>query len=66
MAAIAECAKAIKAMGSENGADEMKQLQRLTEEAIATTAEVANKLNLPLEQTHNKVRPAAAATDPNQ
>ena len=44
MAAIAECAKAIKTMGSDNGADEMAQLQRLMEKAVTTDTEVASKL----------------------
>ena len=41
-------------------------MQRLTEEAIATNAEVASKLNLPLKQARNEVRPAATATDQGQ
>ena len=61
MAAIAECAKAIKEMGNENGAEEMKQLQRLTEEAIATNAEVADKLHLPSRGLSKK--PAEATTN---
>ena len=63
-AAIAECAKAIKAMGSENRADEMEQFQRLTEKAIATNREVASKLNLPAERTRSEVRPAVTMTEP--
>ena len=34
MAAIADCAKAIKKMGNNNGEDEMKQLLQLTEKAV--------------------------------
>ena len=34
MAAIADCAKAIKNMGSNDGADEMQKLQQLTEKAV--------------------------------
>ena len=62
MDVIAECAKTIKAMGSENRVDEMEQLQRLTEKAIATNIEATNKmLSLPTEQTRGGVRPASAA-----
>ena len=66
MAAIAECAKAIKTMGSDNGADEMKQLQRLTEKAVATNAGVASKLNLPAEQTRSAIREAPTVQEPWQ
>ena len=65
-AAITECAKTIKAMGSENGADKMKQLQHLTEKAIATNTDVASKLNLPAEQTRSKVRSASTVKEPWQ
>ena len=34
MAAIADCDKYIKNMGSNDGADEMQQLLKLTEEAV--------------------------------
>ena len=34
MAAIADCAKAIKNMGSNNGADEMKQLLQLPDKSV--------------------------------
>ena len=44
----------------------MEQLQRLTEKAIATNAEVASKLNLPTERTRSEVRPAATMTEPWQ
>ena len=62
MAVIAECTKTIKAIGSKNGVDEMEQLQCLTERAITTNEEVADKmLRLPTEHTHGEVPPAAAA-----
>ena len=64
MAAIAECAKAIKTMGNANGADEMRQLQRLTEKAIATNPDVASKLHLPVEQTRRAIREAPTAEEP--
>ena len=73
MAAIAECAKAIKTMGSDNGADEMTQLQRLTEKAVATDTEVASKLLRPVEKTRSAIQEAPSIKkseqeplDPNQ
>jgi hypothetical protein len=66
MAAIAECAKAIKAMGSENGADEMEQLQRLTEKAIAADARVASKLNLPAEHAQGEGQTTTTSPEPWQ
>ena len=44
MEAIAECAKAIKGIGSRNGKDEMKQLRQLAEEALSKNPAVASQL----------------------
>ena len=41
MAAIADCAKYIKNMGSNNGADEMNQLLQPTEEAVRNNEAIA-------------------------
>jgi hypothetical protein len=67
MAAIVECAKAIKAVGSENGTDEMKQLQHLTEKAITMNAAVTGKrLWQPTEHAQKTVPPTTAAEKPCQ
>ena len=41
MAAIADCAKAIKNMGSNDGEDEMQQLLQLTEKAVRNNEVIA-------------------------
>jgi hypothetical protein len=74
MVAITKCVKTIKAVGSEHCADEMEQLQHLTERAITPNAELADKiLRLPTEQTHGEAsQPAPVkgsqqeSPDPNQ
>ena len=51
MAAIADCAKAIKNMGSNDGADEMQQLLKLTEKAVKNNEAIAKSENS-APQTH--------------
>ena len=43
MAAITECARAIKHMGNNNGADEMRQLMELTEAAVQQDPTITSK-----------------------
>ena len=59
---ITHADKIFAVMGSKNGVAEMEQLQCLTERAITTNEEVADKmLRLPTEHTHGEVSQAAAA-----
>ena len=51
MAAIADCAKDIKNMDSNNGADEMKQLLQLTEKAVGNNEDI-NKPAKPAPHTN--------------
>ena len=44
MEAIAECAKAIKGIGSRIGKDETQQLRQLTEKAVSKDTAVAAQL----------------------
>ena len=43
MAAIADCNKTIKNMGRNDGADELQQLLKLTEESVKKNKSIAKK-----------------------
>ena len=63
--AIAEWAKTIKAVGSENRADKMKQLHQLTERAITMNTTVSDKmLRQPAGQAQETVLPTTVSEKP--
>ena len=76
VAAIADCAKAIKNLGNGNVSDEMQQLFRLTERAIqhntsisatpTTTVSDPSILRVPLNNSNNKPRQTISTTHPTQ
>ena len=76
MAAISDCAKAIKNLGNGNGSDEMKQLFRITEKEIhhksyiavtpTTTSYAPESSRVPLTNNSNNSRQTVSMTQPNQ
>ena len=74
MAAIADCAKAIKNLGNSNGGEEMRQLIQLTERALqhktdnasapTTTTDAPASSRVPL-YTNNNRRQTISMTPPN-